>query len=103
MSKTILCLVLMAMQIIVAVNSQIIWNGNWALGCDFRGNDIEQRWTTSDQCGPVCERHPRCTHFVWNAGNCFLKGVRFHPGMREGLKRTAFEIADKRVVCGTWN
>ena len=30
MSKTILCLVLMAMQIIVAVNSQIIWNVNLA-------------------------------------------------------------------------
>ena len=43
MSKTILCLVLMAMQIIVAVNSQIIWNGNWALGCDFRGKTIENR------------------------------------------------------------
>ena len=30
MSKTILCLVLMAMQIIVAVYSQIIWNVNLA-------------------------------------------------------------------------
>jgi hypothetical protein len=52
-------------------------NRNWALSCDFPGNDIQTQQIPNDQCGQACQDLPNCTHFVGKAdvdgGSCFLK------------------------------
>jgi hypothetical protein len=53
------------------------WNGNnWALNCDFIGNDFAQVRVSSDRCGGACVENTQCTHFAWtewNGGTCWLK------------------------------
>ena len=66
-------------QLILLVSSQsIIWTpgNNWALNCDFKGNDFKNVKTTSSQCGGTCAQTQGCTHFSWNdlaGGTCWLK------------------------------
>ena len=45
-----------------AINWQI---GDWALGCDFRGNDLANQLTTGENCGSLCAATTGCTHFTW--------------------------------------
>ncbi|OQV23253.1 putative endoglucanase type K [Hypsibius exemplaris] len=53
---------------------QVNWNGNnWALGCQFEGNNLTQDQSTSAQCGGQCAGTPRCTHFTHQNGTCFMK------------------------------
>lgn len=42
--------------IVVAVSNvnAITWNGNWALGCDFVGNDLSNALTKGEDCGGRC-------------------------------------------------
>jgi hypothetical protein len=76
---------------------EITWNGNWALGCHFNGNDLEHKSTaTREECSDLCDRVPSCTHFSWtNHGNgtCWLK---------KGLvsRRDAFRVANETFACG---
>jgi hypothetical protein len=57
--------------------SEINWNGNnWALGCDFRGNDLTNTQVSGEQCGGQCAQTPGCTHWAWttlNKGTCYMK------------------------------
>jgi hypothetical protein len=45
------------------ISNNIIWQGNWAPGCDFPGNDLVQIQTTGENCGGECDRNPACTHW----------------------------------------
>lgn len=73
------------------------WNGNnWALGCDFRGNDLMNAPTRGEDCGGRCASTPSCTHFTWtnyNGGTCWMKQNRVS-------KSDAFDSNDKSAVCG---
>ncbi len=54
----------------------IIWNGNWALNCDFPGNDVTSVKTPSELCSEKCQQNPICTHYAWtryDGGTCWLK------------------------------
>lgn len=73
------------------------WNGNnWALRCDFRGNDLSNAATTGEQCGGRCASTPKCTHFTWtnyNGGTCWMKQNRVS-------KADAIKSSDNSAVCG---
>lgn len=85
------------------VSGELTWNGNWALGCDFKGNDLESVMSTGEQCGGICAANDQCTHFTWKYGTCWLK-------QNVVLKSDAIAIGDMSAVCGviiaeaiTWN
>lgn len=40
--------------IAVSHSHGISWNDNWALGCDFRGNDLTNARTRGEDCGERC-------------------------------------------------
>ena len=43
----------------------INWNGNnWALGCDFYGNDLMNVQIRGEDCGVKCAQTSGCTHFT---------------------------------------
>jgi hypothetical protein len=75
----------------------INWNGNdWAMACDFRGNDLKNVRIRGEDCGGECARTDGCTHFSWTqwkGGTCWLKkgGVS---------KRDAVPSSDSKMVCG---
>ena len=79
---------------------KINWNGkNWAMACDFRGNDLSNVQSPAELCGPKCAQTNECTHFVWNkwnGGTCWMK---------EGpvSKNDAFASLDRGMVCGVVN
>ncbi len=95
-------------------------NRNWALSCDFVGNDIELKHIPNNQCGQACNDLPNCTHFVGKAevdnGTCFLKTgyttmndfIQYDGdsvcGINEGNMNEAFhvrwkEIPDSEMSC----
>ena len=53
----------------------IQWQNNWAMNCDFSGNDLSSSSTAAPDCGPKCEQTPQCTHFTYNTMTriCYLK------------------------------
>lgn len=75
----------------------INWNGNnWAMSCDFKGNDMGNAKVTAELCGPTCERTTGCTHFVWTnyeSGTCWMKKGSVS-------KDNAFQTNDRSMVCG---
>lgn len=38
----------------VSNSHAITWNGNWALGCDWAGNDLSDALTKGEDCGGRC-------------------------------------------------
>jgi hypothetical protein len=77
------------------------WNGNdWALNCDFKGQDMSNVSVSTQQCGPTCLSTYGCTHFTYNGGTCWMKN---------GLvtKADAFNVPNTDYVCGVnpiiWN
>jgi len=81
---------------ISSAHSAIVWQGNWALGCDFRGNDLKDELTFGENCGTRCSQTTGCTHFTWtdhNDGTCWMK---YGPVS----KSDAVENADRSAVCG---
>ena len=57
-------------------NAQIQWNGNWAMGCDFVGNDLASAKTRGEDCSSKCQATSGCTHYTWNnyeGGTCWMK------------------------------
>jgi hypothetical protein len=78
------------------VKRDISWNGNnWAMGCDFTGNDMSNVQIRGEDCGGKCAETSGCTHFAWNSwngGTCWLK-------QGEATKNDAVP-ADQDVVCG---
>ncbi len=77
--------------------SNINWNGNnWAMSCDFHGNDLSNARVPADRCGPQCEQTPGCTHFTWTqymGGTCWMKKGSVS-------KNDAFSTTDPTMVCG---
>jgi hypothetical protein len=75
----------------------INWNGkNWAMGCDFHGNDLSNVRSSGALCGPKCAQTNGCTHFAWNnwnGGTCWMK----HGSVS---KNNAFSSGDRNMVCG---
>ncbi|KAJ3122022.1 hypothetical protein HK098_003177 [Nowakowskiella sp. JEL0407] len=75
----------------------INWNGDWAFGCDWKGNDLSNKLSSGDLCGGICNNTPDCTHFTWsayNGGTCWLKKNY------SITKANAFRTTDGTVVCG---
>jgi len=76
--------------------SEIQWNGNWAFGCDFRGNDLSDIRISGELCGGKCAQTTGCTHFAWNTlngGTCWMKSGSVS-------KNDAFSSWDQNMVCG---
>ncbi|CAF4317443.1 unnamed protein product, partial [Adineta steineri] len=74
----------------------IHWNENWAMGCDFHGNDLSNVQIRGEQCSQRCAETNGCTHFAWNnwnGGTCWMK----HGSVS---KNNAFESWDRNMVCG---
>jgi hypothetical protein len=75
----------------------INWNGNnWAMSCDFRGNDLSNVRSSGEHCGGKCAQTPGCTHFTWtkwNGGTCWMKKGPIS-------KDNAFATGDPSMVCG---
>jgi len=73
------------------------WNGNnWALWCDFIGNDLASAQIRGEDCGGRCESTPGCTHFTWtnyNGGTCWMK-------KNGASKSDAIPKYDSNAVCG---
>ena len=77
-------------------NAQINWNRDWALQCDFPGNDIANVQVRGEDCGSKCEANPSCTHYSWtsyNGGTCWLKSGNIN-------KNNAIRTNDASSVCG---
>ncbi|CAG0887838.1 unnamed protein product [Cyprideis torosa] len=78
----------------VSVSACNFGDNNWALGCDFPGNDFKNLQIPGEQCGPACVDDARCTHFTWNTykdGTCWLK---------EGQASDIICNNDQGFVCG---
>ncbi|CAF1527215.1 unnamed protein product [Rotaria sordida] len=79
------------------VRCDVNWNGNnWAMSCDFRGNDLSNVQIASEFCGGKCAETQRCTHFTWtqyNGGTCWMKSGTVS-------KSDAFSTSDPTMVCG---
>ncbi|XP_037031091.1 limulus clotting factor C-like isoform X2 [Bradysia coprophila] len=84
--------------VVCGIVGKIDWNSNnWALGCDFRGNDLIDLRSRSHECGGYCAASRHCTHFTWNAafgGTCWMKQ---HKGV---TRDDALVTMDSSSVCG---
>lgn len=73
------------------------WNGNnWALKCDFPGNDLKSVQAKGEQCGSLCATTGGCTHWSWttmNGGTCWLKQGTVS-------KQNAIDSSDWSSSCG---
>ena len=81
-------------QSMIAINQDIVNVGfnfqrgggamMWSSGCDFYGNDFDQKQMQPQFCGDFCADNPKCSHFAWNqdnGGTCYLK-AGFAPDAR---------------------
>jgi hypothetical protein len=75
----------------------IQWNGNnWAMGCDFTGNDLSNAVVPGQDCNATCIQTPGCTHFTWttwNTGTCWMKYGTISTN-------NAIATSDQSMVCG---
>ena len=73
--KTLSFLVILS--IAISATSAINWQpGDWAMDCDFFGNDLSNRLVRGDLCSSTCQATSGCTHFTWtlhNNGTCWMK------------------------------
>lgn len=76
----------------------IQWNkNNWAEGCDFRGNDVKNVRSRSEECVGLCASNSLCSHFNWNSafgGTCWMKQ---YYGVS---KNDAVVTSDASSICG---
>lgn len=84
-----------------SVRAQIKWvnnfnnNGQWAIGCDWPGNDISSLNTPVENCGQACAATPQCTKFTWlSDGTCLLKSG-------SAAVATAVASKDPKSICST--
>ncbi|UJR16201.1 hypothetical protein I4U23_003111 [Adineta vaga] len=79
------------------VLGNIKWHGrNWAMACDFHGNDLSNVRSPGRLCSTKCAQTSRCTHYAWNnwnGGTCWMKSGRVS-------KSDAFSSSDQTMVCG---
>ncbi|CAF0789787.1 unnamed protein product [Rotaria sordida] len=75
----------------------INWNGNnWAMSCDFHGNDLSNARISGEGCDGKSGKTQGCTHFIWtqwNGGTCWMKKGPVS-------KADAFPTDDPHMVCG---
>jgi len=80
-----------------AIVQAIDWQtGNWAMSCDFKGNDLKDIKSRGEDCGGICSKQPGCTHFTWtklDGGTCWMKSGQVS-------KNNAFGTTDKTMACG---
>lgn len=83
---------------VCGITKKIAWNGNnWAVGCDFRGNDVKNVRSSAEECGGYCAVHSQCTHYTWNnafGDTCWMKQFR---GVS---KNDAVLTLETSFVCG---
>jgi len=53
----------------LASNGEVFYSDK----CEFKGKDLSRSVTKDDDCGDLCIRTMRCTHFTWRNGFCYLK------------------------------
>jgi beta-glucanase (GH16 family) len=84
------------------VLNNIIWNvdsstgSKWAIGCDWRGNDLASVQVSGDRCALSCATTAGCTHFTWNkynGGTCWMKSGQVNGN-------DAMNTGDSSFVCG---
>jgi hypothetical protein len=71
-------------------------DGDWAMGCDFPGNDLTSVQIPGERCSAACVGKPGCTHYHWsssNGGTCWMK-----KGSMD--KSKAVKSRDGGSVCG---
>ncbi|CAF1416506.1 unnamed protein product [Adineta steineri] len=77
--------------------STINWDGkDWAMSCDFNGNDLSNIQIAGELCGGQCHETSECTHFTWtnyNGGTCWMKTGPISQSH-------AFPTSDSTMVCG---
>ena len=102
MIKSLSCFNLIDCFLITSLLSNLVladinWNGNnWAMGCDFRGNDLSNVRSSGEVCSQKCAETNGCTHYAWNkwrSGTCWLK-------YGSVSKKNAFSSSDGNMVCG---
>ena len=65
---------ILLLQLVILVSSQSInWQGDWAMNCDFYGNDLSNAYSRGEDCGGLCASTPGCTHFTWMYYQCYMK------------------------------
>lgn len=90
---------LAVISLLMGSSVSIDWNGNWALNCDFPGNDLSSAQTRGEDCGGRCASTSGCTHFTWtdyNGGTCWMK-------TNSVSKANAVNKYDSSAVCGVIN
>ncbi|CAF1044433.1 unnamed protein product [Adineta steineri] len=99
-SSTILALLVIYILSVKSIVAQINWNGNnWAMSCDFQGNELSNVQIPGEQCGGRCSQTSGCTHFTWNqykGGTCWMKTGSVTTA-------NAFKTDDPSMVCGVMN
>ncbi|OXA57317.1 endoglucanase-5 [Folsomia candida] len=97
MANTQISSLCLAIFLLDLANGAVNWNGNnWAMKCDFNGNNLSNVKISSDKCGGKCAETSGCTHFTWtnyNGGTCWMKSGNVSPN-------DAFETSDSSMVCG---
>jgi hypothetical protein len=89
----ILSLMIVLISIVTAINWQA---GDWAMSCDFKGNDLSNKNSRGEDCSGICSKTAGCTHYTWtnyNGGTCWMKSGNVG-------KNNAFSTMDKSMVCG---
>lgn len=66
----------------------------WDEQCDFYGHDIGSKPSIGEQCGGVCIANPRCTHFTYSHGTCYMKSIP------NGMVEQEVEQSFGHAVCG---
>jgi predicted chitinase len=67
----------------------------WAMGCDWKNNDMGSAQIRAEDCGGKCLSTNECTHFTWtsfNGGTCWMKKGSVQPS--DALS------TDPSMVCG---
>lgn len=95
--RILFCVAIINILFIDCIKANINWNGNnWAMSCDFRGNDLSNIQSSGEDCSGKCAATARCTHFTWtrwNGGTCWMKSGSVS-------KANAFSTNDPAMVCG---
>jgi hypothetical protein len=96
--RSIICLALFTVCLIQTNEAKIEWQkaykGYWAYNCDYPGDDIRViRNVGAEKATTLCDQFAGCTHFTWNAGTLFLKGLGNRPSAQ-------FYEASGDVICG---
>uniref|UniRef100_K3WZR8 Apple domain-containing protein n=1 Tax=Globisporangium ultimum (strain ATCC 200006 / CBS 805.95 / DAOM BR144) TaxID=431595 RepID=K3WZR8_GLOUD len=56
--------------------------GAWAPNCDYPGQNIRSvGGTPSEACGEMCADDPKCSHWTWYNGNCWIKTGSERPSL----------------------